>query len=265
MVSRYACRLGLAAVISMLGCSGEDGPSARAYILFGQSNMWGAPPPEEEDMVQNPSVEVLTLRACAAHGMGEWVVAQPPLHGCVGTMTGEPGLGPGDTFAKAMAEAYPEETILLIPNAIPGVSITCFSPPSAGLDPGDYCGGESGETYLSMVERAKAAQARGKIEAILFHQGESDCGNLAWPSRVGTVVEALRDDLGIGEVPFLAGEIPAGSACMNHNPRVRGLPDSIPNAHVVPAEDLAIFDEYHFDAPSQRTLGRRYAEVLLGR
>lgn len=252
-----------ASLLLASACKSDEGPGTQVFLLFGQSNMWGAPAPEEQDMDKNPRVEVLTLASCAAHEAGVWVTAQPPLHGCVGTMGSEPGLGPGDHFAKAVADAYPDDTILLVPNAIPGVSIDCFSPPSAGRDPGQYCGGEPGETYLAMVDRLRQAQMRGQIQGLLFHQGETDCGNVGWPIRVQEVVDSLRSDLGIGEVPFLAGEIPDGD-CKRHNPRVHELPDKIANAHVVPAEDLPIYDEYHFDTPSQRILGGRYAEVFLG-
>src|SRR5690606_177959 len=79
------------------------------FLLFGQSNMWGVPNPQQQDMEINPRVEVLTATACGNHGNNQWVPARPPLHGCVGqigTGTMGPGLGPGDYFAKVVAEAF---------------------------------------------------------------------------------------------------------------------------------------------------------------
>lgn len=206
-------------------------------------------------MDTNPQVEVLTFENCGAHGMNEWVVAQPPLHGCVGnpnySNTG-PGLGPGDYFAKTIAQAYPEDTILLVPAAVPGVSIDTFMR------------GQS--NYENMISRARMAQERGDIYGIIFHQGESDCTQASWPGRVQTVVANLKEDLEIGDVPFLAGEIPergSGTECSGHNPRVHELPGLITNAHVVEAAQLQKFDEYHFDTAAQRTLGTRYGELML--
>lgn len=245
--------------------------TTRVYLLFGQSNMYGVPAPEDQDMVTNPRIEVSTLESCGSHGMNEWVVAQPPLHGCVGSPPGGvngPGLGPGDYFSRVVADAYPNDTILLVPQAIPGVSINCFGPPGSGLvDSGQFCTGEgaAGSVYESLVARARMAQERGEIHGIIFHQGESDCGAPDWPMRVKTVVDQLKSDLGIGDVPFLAGEIPSQNSSCNHNPRVHELPgpNMIANAHIVTAADLPIFDQYHFDVASQRTLGTRYGELML--
>lgn len=244
--------------------------TTRVYLLFGQSNMFGVPAPEAQDMVTDPRIEVLTLESCGSHGMNEWVVAQPPLHGCVGSPPGGaygPGLGPGDYFSRVVAEAYPNDTILLVPHAVSGVSINCFGPSGSGMvDSGQYCTAEgpAGSVYDAFLARARMAQERGEIHGILFHQGESDCGSSDWPMRVKTIVDRLKSDLGIGDVPFLAGQIPSQNSCsQSHNPRVDELPGIIANAHVVPAADLPIFDQYHFDVASQRTLGTRYGKRML--
>ncbi|MEY2931128.1 MAG: hypothetical protein RL033_1877, partial [Pseudomonadota bacterium] len=88
------------------------GPQTRVFLLFGQSNMWGVPLPQQQDLTTNPRVEVLTTQQCARHGNNQWVPAQPPLHGCVGapgTNGSGPGVGPGDYFGKAMADAFPQD------------------------------------------------------------------------------------------------------------------------------------------------------------
>jgi len=235
--------------------SANEGPTTRVYILFGQSNMWGVPPPGAEDMVTNPRVEVLTLTSCGSHGTNQWVTAAPPLHGCVGSPSGAatgPGLGPGDYFARTLAAAYPNDTILLVPASIPGVSIDVFAPGQ--------------QAYQSMVSRAQMAQQRGEIRGIIFHQGETDTGSPTWPGRVAAVVSALKQDLGIGDVPFLAGELPTAGCCgTGHNGRVGELDNgAIPNAHIVQAAELPVLgDGLHFTTTAQRTLGTRYGEVML--
>src|SRR6188768_851354 len=54
--------------------SGGDGTGSgvQVYILFGQSNMWGEPLPQAQDMVENPNIEVLTRISCGNHGKNEW-------------------------------------------------------------------------------------------------------------------------------------------------------------------------------------------------
>lgn len=243
----------------------EPAPTARTsvFVLFGQSNMFGVPAPEGQDLPATDGAEVLTLQACNAHGANQWVPAQPPLHGCVGQPSNSdfgPGLGPGDYFAKVVTQAFPDDTILLVPNAIAGVSIDTFAP--------------GAQAYNSMVSRARMAQERGEIRGILFHQGEADTGSPTWVQRVATVVSRLRSDLGVGEgVPFIAGELPYDGCCgSGHNGLVNQLPNSIPNTVVVSAQGLSTYPErsgqfagtrLHFDVASQRELGRRYANAFL--
>jgi len=250
--------------------TGATGPTTRAYILFGQSNMWGQTTAEAQDMATIPRTEVLTLDGdCPAHGANAWVAAAPSLHGCVGNpgQGSGAGLGPGDYFARIVGEAHPEDTILLVPNAIPGASINCFAPPGSNLNPGaTNCPLGAGPTYESMLSRSQMAQARGEIRGILFHQGESDCGQDDWPQRVKLVVDRLRSDLGTADIPFLAAEIPGASACQDHNGLFEGpggITEIIENAHIVQAEDLPIYDTYHFTTEAQRTLGQRFGERML--
>lgn len=244
-------------------------PMTRVYILFGQSNMWGQTEATAEDMDTNPRIEVLTMDGdCPGHGPNEWVTAAPSLHGCVGNpgQGSGAGLGPGDGFAKTLAEADPDDTILLVPNAIPGASINCFAPPGTDFGATNNCPLGAGPTYESILARSQMAQARGDIRGILFHQGESDCGQDDWPERVKLIVDRLRADLGVGDVPFLAAEIPGMSLCQDHNrlfEGVGGITDIITNAFVVEAEDLPIYDTYHFTTEAQRTLGVRFGEMML--
>jgi hypothetical protein len=237
-------------------------PQTRVFLLFGQSNMWGVPLPQQQDLAMNPRVEVLTTQACNRHGNSQWVPAQPPLHGCVGapgTNGQGPGVGPGDYFAKAIADAFPQDTILLVPAAVPGVSINTFQPGQ--------------QNYTNLLNRARVAQQRGEIAGMIFHQGESDSGQGDWPTRVKNTVDRLRADLGIGEVPFVAGELlynPAGCCGNGHNPLVNQLPTLINNAAVARAEGFTplpasvdTFGNLHFDLASQREFGRRYAQAML--
>jgi hypothetical protein len=83
-------------------------PAFHLFLLLGQSNMAGAPPPETSDLVSNPRVQVLAYGDCAAHARtyDAWAVAAPPLHGC------DSGLGPGDhnalvnTLPRVIANAH---------------------------------------------------------------------------------------------------------------------------------------------------------------
>jgi hypothetical protein len=240
------------------GTSASGGNSSRptfhVFLLLGQSNMAGYSKAQATDKVQEPRVRVLGYDNCSATGrvQDKWAVAVPPLHECWNG-----ALGPGDWFAKTIVNEVPAgDTIGLVPCAISGEKIETFMK-------------VGGAKYSFIVNRAKLAQqAGGIIDGILFHQGESNCGDSTWPSKVATLVSDLRTDLGLGNVPFLAGQLVPTGACAQHNTQVAKLPNLIPNAYVVSATGLVLDSSdttwrLHFDHDSQVTLGKRYAETMI--
>ncbi len=238
-------------------------PNFHIYLMFGQSNMEGAAPIENQDRVTNPRVKVMADLNCGnlSRTYGNWYVASPPLNRCYG------GLGPGDYFGKAMADGMPSAiTIGLVPAAVSGTPIELYQK-SAPIGrnnqniPTQFNGG-----YAWLLDLAKKAQQAGVIKGIIFHQGESDTSDPNWKYQVKEIVTDLRRDLGIGDVPFLAGELLYAdyrSCCHWHNTEVNKLPGLINNAHVVSAMGLPGMDVYHFTAASYRELGRRYAQIML--
>jgi hypothetical protein len=173
------------------------------------------------------------------------------------------GVGPGDYFAKTLIDSLPQgASIGLVPCAVNGAPIDLFRKDVArtgyDLPPDNHW--ETG--YEWIISRAQKAQETGVIRGILFHQGESDNGQAAWVDKVAEIVADLHADLGIGNVPFLAGELYRAGCCSEHNDLVHELPNVIPNAHVVSSEGLSGVDVYHFDLPSQREFGRRYGQVM---
>jgi Carbohydrate esterase, sialic acid-specific acetylesterase len=265
----FACSSG---VTQTTPATGEAPPAApeekppspndmQIFLLFGQSNMEGTPKPEAEDSSENPRVRVLAYTNCPGREYNQWYTATPPLHSCGF------GVGPGDHFGKAMAEAWPNDTIGLVPAAIAGVDIDFFRKGVVSKRRGEFRippdNARSG-AYEMLLEKARLAQQSGTIRGILFHQGESDTGNGEWPGKVAEVVRDLRADLGLGvDVPFVAGEVLHSGCCASHNPLVGQLPKAVPNAYVVSAEGLQGMDSAHFDLAGQRELGRRYAKAVL--
>lgn len=237
-----------------------DRENVHVYLLFGQSNMEGTGKIAPEDRETNSRVRVLQNTTCPNldREFGEWYVAEPPLNRCWA------GIGPGDYFGKTMAQELPEPIhIGLVPTAVGGADIALFEKgaPIGRNDrniPDQYDGG-----YEWMLDLARQAQEVGTIEGILFHQGETNTNDPEWKYQVQGIVEDLKSDLGIGDVPFLAGELLYGGCCDSHNSEIHRLPDLIPNAHVVSAEGLEGADEAHFTAEGYRELGRRYAEEML--
>ena len=237
------------------------------FILFGQSNMSGSAPIEEQDRKTVERVKFMVQYDCSFRGQsyGEWRVATPPLHGCQWASESA-GLGPGDYFAKALSRAWPDAKIGLVPCAVPGVSIDFYE--KGGISQGEsYQALPEGyqSAYRMMLDRSRQAQALGRVRAILFHQGESDLGQEAWLAKVASVAENLRADLGLDaeHVPFIAGELPPTACCAEHNSLVRQLPGRIPNCAVASARGTTVHDDYHWDTASVRIMGQRYADEFL--
>ncbi len=223
------------------------------FLLMGQSNMAGYDQAIEADKVENPRITVLGFDDCAATGRieGEWDVAVPPLHECWNG-----ALGPGDYFAKTIIDSYPsQDTIGLVPLAVSGSKVEPFLK-------------ASNDKYDWIIDRAQTAiDAGGVIEGILFHQGESNTNDAAWPGKVATLIADIRADLGLGNMPFLPGELLYSGGSASHNARVAELPNLIENTHIVSAEGLmmAAGDEWnvHFSRESTVTFGERYASTMI--
>ena len=223
------------------------------FLLLGQSNMAGYAKTQASDKVEDPRVLVLGYDNNAALGRvtDQWDIACPPLH-----PAWLDAVGPGDWFGKTMIQKVPEgDTIGLIPCAISGEKIETFMK-------------SGGTKYNWIVNRAKLAQQKGGIiDGIIFHQGESNSGDSSWPDKVKTLVEDLRKDLNLGDVPFIAGELLYSGPCAGHNTLVNKLPSLITNCSVVSADGLVVDPSdtqyrLHFSHDSSVTLGKRYAEKM---
>lgn len=244
------------------GAASTADPNFHVYLLIGQSNMEGQPQPEAADRAIESRVKVLQYDNCAsvARKVDQWYTAMPPLHSCFA------GVGPGDGFGKTLAAAYPEATIGLVPCGISGVDIDMFRKGVVSARRGEFKIPPDNHwegAYEWVLERARLAQQTGVIRGIIFHQGESDTGQAAWVDKVKGLVTDLRTDLGIGDVPFVAGELLYGGCCAAHNPIINQLPDQITNSFVVSAEGLMGTDTAHFDLAGQRELGIRYGNKML--
>lgn len=225
----------------------------KIYLLMGQSNMAGRGAVEDEDKTPHP-------RVLAFETNNTWTPAIEPI-------TKDPhighGVGPGLAFGKAMAEKDPSVTIGLVPTAVGGTPLSRWS--------------KGGDLYENAVHRAKEAVKHGTLAGVIWHQGESDTGSKdkadSYGERLAKMIADLRSDLGSPNLPFVVGEL--GQFVIH---RTNGKP--IPLAKVVDAalQDIPNHvadtgcasskglkdkgDQLHFNSPSQREFGRRYAEIM---
>ncbi|NBV25432.1 MAG: sialate O-acetylesterase [Proteobacteria bacterium] len=223
------------------------------YLLIGQSNMAGRGVVEEQDKTPHPRVLKFTKE-------NTWAPATDPLHFDKPTIA---GVGLGSSFGRAMADANPEVTVGLIPCAVGGTPLSRWS--------------KGGDLYQQALVRAKLALKDGTLKGILWHQGENDAGTeqlaKTYGERLAKMVSDLRADLAAGEVPFVAGQLgeylkredkdgkPSYWPLVNE--QIAALSKTVTRSAVVPSTGLKPkSDIVHFDTPSLREFGRRYAEAM---
>jgi hypothetical protein len=223
------------------------------YLLMGQSNMAGRGKFGPEDKTAHPRVFMFTLE-------NRWEPAVEPITHDKPKML---GVGPGLAFGKFMAEENPGVTVGLVSCAFGGTPLKRWEP--------------GGDLYSNAVERAKLAMRDGTLRGILWHQGESDSGTAtnasSYGERLGKMIRAIRTELGSPNLLFVAGQI--GEFLYDRGPdkspyarvvneAIANLPNNVPGTGYAPSKGLTHKgDVLHFDAASQRELGRRYAAEMM--
>ncbi|GAB3950238.1 sialate O-acetylesterase [Spirosoma harenae] len=239
----------------MLAFKQDVPPRLKLFLLIGQSNMAGRGVPEAEDQQTHPRIWMLNKEL-------SWVPAKDPMHFDKPTII---GVGPGYPFAKKLAETYPSMNIGLIPCAVGGSGIDVWKP-------GAYYEPTKSHPYDDALVRAKKALENGELAGFLWHQGESDSDPekaLVYEEKLAELVQRFRKELNAPQVPFVVGTL--GDFVVNRNPDAKIVNDAlqsavqhIPNAYCAISAGLTDKgDSTHFDTPSARALGQRYADVFI--
>lgn len=216
------------------------------YLLIGQSNMAGRGVIDSESQHTSENIRTLDKN-------NNWVIAKDPLH------FDKPyaGVGPGLSFAQAMLEGQKNIKIGLIPCAWGGSPIKVWSPGAKYFE---------NFPYDEAIARAKIAMQKGELKGILWHQGESDndvTKSAVYLQKLKQLIANLRKDLDSPNLPFVAGEIGHFNKQDYINKIVNTLPAEVENSAVVSSEGLTDKgDHLHFDSPSARELGKRYATEM---
>lgn len=222
-------------------------------LLIGQSNMAGRGIIDPADNA--PHERVLMLNQD-----GQWVPAVDPVH----YDKKMAGVGLARSFAARMAADHPDATIGLIPAACGGSSITQWRR-------GAFWQQTKSHPYDDAVTRSKRAMQDGVLKAILFHQGEADCGkerSLQYHALLTTLVKDLRQDLDAQNVPFIIGQLsqwsPWHEGRTNVDAAQQAVAKELPPAAFVSSKDLTSnADKVHFNSESLKTFGDRYYDAFL--
>ena len=225
------------------------------YLLMGQSNMAGRGKVQSIDTLVHPRVFMLDKEM-------NWVLAKDPVHFDKSIA----GTGLGLTFGKIVANENPEVRIGLVPCAKGGSSINQWFRDSLHRSTKSY-------PYNEMITRAKMAMGDGNIKGILWHQGESDSGTEyrveSYQQKFYAMLDSMKNDLGIGEVPIVMGEI--GHFQYSKKPLAKAI--NIEFAQLAEANDhIGLVsaaglthkgDTTHFNSDAYHALGIRYARKMI--
>ncbi len=226
------------------------------FVLAGQSNMAGRGLVEPSDTVPDDRIFFVTPDM-------KWALAKEPLQLYQPALT---GLGPGLAFARVLLGKIDEDIYIgLIPCAVGGSSTTNW------LSDSLYNGVR---LKSNLTEKLKWAMNYGTLKGIIWHQGESDATAEKVPlfrKNIETLFEYFRSVAGDRELPLVAGELgifPGVEKNRLEYLQINDILSSIaaddPNTALVRSFGTrSKSDLVHFDGPSQRIMGRRYAMAWL--
>ena len=224
------------------------------YVLAGQSNMAGRGVVEPDDTVSS-------LRVMVLNKDNEWVYAKEPLHYYEPTRT---GLDCGLSFGKRLSALMGNKiTIGLVPCAIGGSSIEQW------LGDSTY---RNVILYSNLLEKVKIANQYGIIKGILWHQGEANAGAASYKNykqKFENFFTKTRKNLGYPDLPVYAGQLASFLSRRNYpfadtvNNDLQSLSVTMKNMYVINTIDLLPnADSVHFNSPSQRIMGKRFADKV---
>ena len=156
-------------------------------------------------------------------------------------------LGPGFSFAKALLERTPELNLGLVVNAGDDTRI-------------DEWLGKS-KLYWGARGRTKAAIRSGDLKGVLWIPSRSDSGTAdGYHRKMISLISQFRSDLSNSNLPFLLAGLPNADQLNRELIKVKKTIHAI---DVIDTDDLSFNEASHYDATSQITLGKRFAEHMV--
>ena len=223
-----------------------------SILLIGQSNAAGRGKLSDAAPLDTCGGKLKVLRN------GKWLGMYRPVNGdrpFSGTCFAE-------SFAKAYSIEHPDVEVGVIPCADGGTSLDQWQPGELLFD--------------NAVNCAKLAMRTSRIVCALWHQGEADCNEKKYPlykEKFGKIVDALREQLGIPDLPVVVGglgdflaDCTLDANLKNYgfvNKELEEFAAENHNVAFASAEGLgANPDNLHFNAAALDQFGLRYYEAF---
>ncbi len=224
-----------------------------SFLLIGQSNAAGRGYFSDVEPLDNLGGRLKVMRN------GLWLGMFRPVNPDRATS----GVCLAETFAAEYARAHEDVEVGIIPCADGGTSLVRWMPGEILFD--------------NAVNCAKLAMRKTELKGILWHQGESDCSDErcgTYEARFVTMMNALRKELGLPDIPVIVGglgdflvDFEEGSDVSRNykklNEALCNIGASYHNCAYASAEGLgANPDNLHFCAAALREFGVRYYKAF---
>ncbi|MCM1223996.1 MAG: sialate O-acetylesterase [Lachnospiraceae bacterium] len=228
------------------------------YLMIGQSNMAG-----RGEFVQQDTTEFID-GVWLLDSIGQPVKAVAPLNkfSTIRKDLKLQGYNPAVKFSELM-HGRTGKKILLVVNARGGSAIEHWMP-------GDKHGFQN-----EAIRRTRQAMKHGQLKGIAWHQGETNIEKHTkdYVEKFSTMIGALRDSLGQGNVPVVIGQVGQWGWALAEDIKafndsvVPAIANSVANCRFVSSDDLARRyknkeSDPHFGRKAQIELGRRYADAM---
>lgn len=219
-----------------------------SILIIGQSNMAGRGKLAEAEPLNTCGGRLKVLRNGRWQKMYRPVNPDRPFSGtCL-----------AERFALAYAEDHADAEVGVIPCADGGTSLDQWR--------------EGGLLFDHAVLSARLAMRTSHLAAILWHQGEADCGEKRYPfyyEKITALMAALRRALGAEEIPLVVGglgdflkDCPLDPALANYarvNEALVRFAAETPHTAFASAEGLSSNpDCLHFSHAALQEFGLRY-------
>ena len=238
-------------------------------LVLGQSNANGSNTDYEPDGLDARDERIETFPGSGPDA-GRIVHAREPLAPIGGHPPG--GLGPGGPFAACLLDTIPaDDRILVVPVTMGSTGMRSHGG-YAGVWKVDFVKPGAPNLFDATITHTRAALAAAgpsaTIDAIVWHQGETDGGRSEedYAADLDELIITLRERLPeAAEAPFLVGQLPAErrEAYPDHQgvaDALRNTPQRVQNTGYADAPPLGHVNDVttHLTASGQRILGANY-------
>ncbi len=219
-----------------------------SILIIGQSNMAGRGISSEVAPINNMGGKIKVLRN------GRWFNAYRPVNPDRATA----GVCLAESFAVEYAKAHEGAEVGIIPCADGGTSLSQWQ--------------RGGLLFDNAVNMARLAIRTSNLVAILWHQGEADCGeskNAHYLERLSATMSSLREALGAEDIPLIVGGLGDFLKDREESPSLKSYPKineqllqfaatTHRTAYASAEGLLSNPDNLHFCAEALLEFGRRY-------